>query len=67
MTPDEVLAFLEHPFINFAGVAEAFYGDGRQRAAQALRRRVYGVSKISLATRERMTLLFHALVSFKKI
>ena len=57
MTPKQVLAFLEHPFINFAGVAEAFYNDGRQRPAQALRRRVYGVGTISEATRARITQL----------
>ena len=55
MTPEQVLAFLEHPFINFAAVAEAFYGDGRERAAQALRRRIYGAATISLATRQRIT------------
>ena len=57
MTQEQVLAFLEHPFINFAGVAEAFYNDGRQRPAQALRRRIYGVDTISEDTRVRITQL----------
>ena len=55
MTQEQVLDFLEHPFINFAGVAKAFYNDGRQRPAQALRQRVYGVEAISKATRARIT------------
>ena len=57
MTQEQVVAFLEHPFINFAGVAKAFYDDGRQRPAQALWRRVYGVKAISESTRSRITAL----------
>ena len=63
MTSEQVLAFLEHPFINFTGVAETFYGDGRPRAAQALRRRIYGVDAISHDTRQRLFAIAQPLVA----
>ena len=57
LTQEQVLSFLKHPFINFACVAEAFYNDGRQRPAQALLRRIYGVETISEDWRVRITQL----------
>lgn len=58
LSETQARAFLEHPFVNFSAVADAFYADGRKNAYAALRRRIYGVERISDNTRRRLTALY---------
>jgi hypothetical protein len=55
LTEEGARQLVQSPIINLAGLAAAFYDDGRARPDQALRKRVLLSPSVSLATRERLT------------
>ena len=62
LTEEGARQLVQSPIINLKGLAAEFYGDGRARPDQALRKRVLLSETVSLDTRKRLTAVVNRLL-----